>query len=582
MWTRGQLYIAAYAVTSTALFAASLVTLLAHSYDFLTLAQEFTFDTKLVVLLNFIACFYLLWMLATIRLFFGELRVIEMEHIADRIPFSMVTLLFLLLDDENLILDWIWFGLTLCMKVYHTIVYDRIDFLQVKIVSRLSDSVGAVHHRWGVLAMYTGDISVLLLLLFMILDVLMAKLLAYDVFQGLGSIESLLFGIQFGVMGIESFSYLGKLALNMCEVLYYRASFGSRLVSAARAAGASSGVSPNERSADANSDAPEITHDTEDFSDWDDDDFDEQVWENKAFYVQTFSIFLSALKASFYMLFLWIIWSHSNLALPGTILQGSITSIYLLYKQAIQFRLFLYQSRRLDNFLSTATETELAAADHMCIICRENMHWPATYERMRKRPLHPRKYPKKLRCGHILHLACLKDWLERSESCPLCRKKVFQLSSEPGSVPALPQMSPGAHDQEAAQTFVPTATDVEPVSLEGHGNVSEGVNDTNDAAEEVSRTETFVLHNDRVTSMSRSASQVSETSHGAGSPTSTMSSLAEFPSTQGSYSSGSSRIYVPRDWLCLPLTRTESTGRYAVRLSENCVGNVVAHSRTDH
>ncbi|RKP29342.1 hypothetical protein METBISCDRAFT_10680, partial [Metschnikowia bicuspidata] len=413
-------YIAAYAVTSTALFAASLVTLLAHSYDFLTLAQEFTFDIKLVVLLNFIACFYLLWMLATIRLFFGELRVIEMEHIADRIPFSMVTLLFLLLDDENLILDWIWFGLTLCMKIYHTIVYDRIDFLQVKIVNRLSDSVGAVHHRWGVLAMYTGDISVLLLLLFMIVDVLMAKLLAYDVFQGLGSIESLLFGIQFGVMGIESFSYLGKLALNMYEVLYYRASFGSRL----------------------------ITVDTEDFSDWDDDEFDEQVWENKAFYVQTFSIFLSALKASFYMLFLWIIWSHSNLALPGTILQGSITSIYLLYKQALQFRLFLYQSRRLDNFLSTATETELAAADHMCIICRENMHWPATYERMRKRPLHPRKYPKKLRCGHILHLACLKDWLERSESCPLCRKKVFQLSSEPGSVPAQPQMSPRAHDQE--------------------------------------------------------------------------------------------------------------------------------------
>lgn len=30
-----------------------------------------------------------------------------------------------------------------------------------------------------------------------------------------------------------------------------------------------------------------------------------------------------------------------------------------------------------------------------------------------------------MKCGHILHLGCLKEWLERSDSCPLCRRKVF-------------------------------------------------------------------------------------------------------------------------------------------------------------
>jgi len=29
--------------------------------------------------------------------------------------------------------------------------------------------------------------------------------------------------------------------------------------------------------------------------------------------------------------------------------------------------------------------------------------------------------PKKLRCGHIFHLRCLKSWLERQQSCPTCR-----------------------------------------------------------------------------------------------------------------------------------------------------------------
>lgn len=32
--------------------------------------------------------------------------------------------------------------------------------------------------------------------------------------------------------------------------------------------------------------------------------------------------------------------------------------------------------------------------------------------------------PKKLPCGHILHLGCLKSWLERQQVCPTCRRPV--------------------------------------------------------------------------------------------------------------------------------------------------------------
>lgn len=67
-----------------------------------------------------------------------------------------------------------------------------------------------------------------------------------------------------------------------------------------------------------------------------------------------------------------------------------------------------------------ATERDLAQ-ENTCIICREEMHlWDpennvGTIDRVR---------PKKLPCGHILHLGCLKSWLERQQVCPTCRSPV--------------------------------------------------------------------------------------------------------------------------------------------------------------
>ncbi|KEY64823.1 hypothetical protein S7711_09155 [Stachybotrys chartarum IBT 7711] len=69
-----------------------------------------------------------------------------------------------------------------------------------------------------------------------------------------------------------------------------------------------------------------------------------------------------------------------------------------------------------------ATEEDLSR-ENTCIICREEMHpWnpannPGAIDRVR---------PKKLPCGHILHLGCLKSWLERQQVCPTCRTPVTE------------------------------------------------------------------------------------------------------------------------------------------------------------
>jgi E3 ubiquitin-protein ligase synoviolin len=77
-----------------------------------------------------------------------------------------------------------------------------------------------------------------------------------------------------------------------------------------------------------------------------------------------------------------------------------------------------------------------------CIICREEMRpWSVTNPRpppadpeapppaRPPRPATPaneRSRPKKLPCGHILHLGCLKSWLERQQVCPTCRRPVVE------------------------------------------------------------------------------------------------------------------------------------------------------------
>lgn len=87
-----------------------------------------------------------------------------------------------------------------------------------------------------------------------------------------------------------------------------------------------------------------------------------------------------------------------------------------------------------------ATVEEIQRED-TCIICREEMTpWSVTNptetiagatngenQAAHARPSHlvnERMRPKRLPCGHVLHLGCLKSWLERQQVCPTCRRPV--------------------------------------------------------------------------------------------------------------------------------------------------------------
>lgn len=55
-------------------------------------------------------------------------------------------------------------------------------------------------------------------------------------------------------------------------------------------------------------------------------------------------------------------------------------------------------------------------SDATCIICREEM-----------------TVAKKLVCGHLFHVHCLRSWLERQHTCPTCRALVVPPEGSSGA-----------------------------------------------------------------------------------------------------------------------------------------------------
>ena len=90
-------------------------------------------------------------------------------------------------------------------------------------------------------------------------------------------------------------------------------------------------------------------------------------------------------------------------------LLSEIIDTFVRLGQSIQ--LFI-QSRQLINKLKRlpdvdAEKDQLQGIDNTCIICLEEI-----------------KQAKKLKCGHIFHLNCLRRWLETNVQCPTCRDKI--------------------------------------------------------------------------------------------------------------------------------------------------------------
>ena len=159
--------------------------------------------------------------------------------------------------------------------------------------------------------------------------------------------------------------------------------------------------------------------------------------------------------------------------MPIHIIRDVALTIRSFYKRITDFIRYRQATQDMNARYPDATTEEVARED-VCIICREDMRpWqqlnaPGTppndnagAAHAASTPIDERLRPKKLPCGHVLHFACLRSWLERQQNCPTCRRPVLVV----GPVTRVQDQAPvNPHGRAQAQPPLPPA----PLPVQGN------------------------------------------------------------------------------------------------------------------
>ncbi|BBM99040.1 E3 ubiquitin-protein ligase synoviolin [Marchantia polymorpha subsp. ruderalis] len=148
--------------------------------------------------------------------------------------------------------------------------------------------------------------------------------------------------------------------------------------------------------------------------------FMEGQWDNKAVYVFYLELVRDLLHLSLYLFFFLVIFIHYGLPLH---LVRELYETFRNFKTRVaDFIRYRNITSNMNDRFPDATPEELGRSDATCIICREEM-----------------STAKKLPCGHLFHIHCLRSWLERQQTCPTCRSSVLAAEAGMGAAnPAAP------------------------------------------------------------------------------------------------------------------------------------------------
>ncbi|KAL8944768.1 MAG: hypothetical protein Q9211_000454 [Gyalolechia sp. 1 TL-2023] len=159
-------------------------------------------------------------------------------------------------------------------------------------------------------------------------------------------------------------------------------------------------------------------------------EIDAAGWEEKGLWTFYLDIARDFLKLVLYLTFFCVLCMFYGM--PIHIIRDVALTIRSFYKRIRDFVQYKHATRDMNARYPDATAEEILRED-VCIICRENMTaWQDAAEATtaEHQPIDERQRAKKLPCGHLLHFACLRSWLERQQICPTCRNPVLNDTSE--------------------------------------------------------------------------------------------------------------------------------------------------------
>ncbi|KAF8626828.1 hypothetical protein AX15_004660 [Amanita polypyramis BW_CC] len=316
------------------------------------------------------------------RLFFGTLRPTEVERLYDRLWFFITEslLAFTIFRDEFDIPFALMFGFLLFVKSFHWLAGDRIEWM---------DQVPYP----GPPLLFHIRMSTLFVILWITDFIMFLVAVESTLSNGVGGM--VLFASEYGILVASVMNTISKYLLSVYDL---------------RRSGQRGGEN-----------AP--------------------PWENKSMWVFYIELATDFLKLTTYLIFFLVIIAFYGLPL------NIVRDVYMTARSFItRLRaLHRYQTatRNMDQRYPNATEDELRAMnDRTCIICREEMIAQESGQTSAREG--PNVTPKKLPCGHVFHFHCLRSWLERQQSCPTCRRTVFDNNQSGNNTPGQPQ-GPGVN-----------------------------------------------------------------------------------------------------------------------------------------
>ncbi|KAL8645232.1 MAG: hypothetical protein Q9226_007393 [Calogaya cf. arnoldii] len=335
-------------------------------------------------------------MLGLQKAFYGPLRPVEVEQLWEKAWFALTETALAMTIFRDEVGGWFLFMFTflLISKVWNWLAEGRVEILeqQPPVNPRL------FHTRLSAA-----------LALSMLFNIYMLRFCASSVLQQARPNMMVMFAFEFAVLTILSLSTTARYALSLYETAVIK-----RQIAHGRVQLRHRTESPlSEEEANAT-------------------EIDAAGWEEKGQWVFYLDIATDFFKLVLYLTFFCVLCMFYGM--PIHIIRDVALTIRSFYKRIRDFVQYKQATRDMNARYPDATAEEIVRED-VCIICRENMTvWqnPTVDGTSGERqPVDERQRAKKLPCGHLLHFACLRSWLERQQICPTCRTPVLGQNAEP-------------------------------------------------------------------------------------------------------------------------------------------------------
>ncbi|OAA44949.1 RING finger protein [Metarhizium rileyi] len=399
----------AFGVVSTALAGAVVISAFQQRANFYSamvyLAQS---NFCLLALVNFSLLLYSSFIYGLTKLCYGTLRAVEVEQLTERAWFAITETCLAMTIFREEIGAWflVMFTALVTGKVWGWIGDGRVEFLE----QQPPANPRLFHVRLSVS-----------LAISLIYDIWILKYTVSTVIQQARPNMMVMFLFEFAVLATCSLRTAARYVLSIAEQNIVKAQTRQRLTERRQEIRLQREALIRDREQAAASEQEGQEPPSQDplpiEDDIDEMDIEVPGWASKGEWVLWLDLVTDMIKLGIYLAFFFMLLRFYGL--PIHIMRDLFMTSRDFIKRLnalLRYRRAIQEMNRYPD----ATLDELSQ-ENTCIICREEMRpWdpvnhPRAIDRVR---------PKKLPCGHVLHLGCLKSWLERQQVCPTCRSPV--------------------------------------------------------------------------------------------------------------------------------------------------------------